>query len=209
MIWAVLPVKAPENAKQRLNGRLSAAAREHLARAMFEEVLFMLGRAKGIDRLAVATSDRQIMDQTRASGALVLEEKAQHSHSRSAAWAARQAAEMGARKVLLLPIDIPLVQPSEIELLARSELAIVPSEDGTGTNALVLTPPDAIAPRFGPGSFQAHTDQARAQGLQMQVLRPPGITFDLDTPEDLDELLRRAPDSRVARLVVERCGSKS
>ena len=69
-------------------------------------------------------------------------------------------------------------------------MIIVPSSDGTGTNALVRTPPDAIASCFGPGSFRAHLDQARQRGVPAKVLRPAGLLFDIDTPEDVDELLR-------------------
>jgi 2-phospho-L-lactate guanylyltransferase len=76
---------------------------------------------------------------------------------------------------------------------------IVPSSDGTGTNALVRTPPDAIDSCFGPGSFRAHLDQARQRGVPATVVRPAGLLFDIDTPEDVEELLRRAPDSRTAQ----------
>jgi 2-phospho-L-lactate guanylyltransferase len=98
------------------------------------------------------------------------------------------------------------VTKTEIEgLIHTSErtpdrgVIIVPSSDGTGTNALVRTPPDAIASCFGPGSFQAHLDQARERGVPATVLRPAGLLFDIDTPEDVEELLRRAPDSRTAQ----------
>ena len=106
--------------------------------------------------------------------------------------------------MLLLPIDVPLVTTAEIESLAaaaRPGVIIVPSADGTGTNALVRTPPDAIESRFGKDSFRAHLEQARARGIAAEVMRPPGIVFDIDTPEDVAELLARAPDCRTAALL--------
>jgi 2-phospho-L-lactate guanylyltransferase len=113
---------------------------------------------------------------------------------------------LGATTVLLVPIDVPLVTRTEIEDLihaaegpAEPGVIIVPSLDGTGTNALVRTPPDAIASCFGPGSFQAHLDQAQQRGVRATVRRPAGLLFDVDTPEDVDELLKRAPDSRTAQ----------
>jgi 2-phospho-L-lactate guanylyltransferase len=78
---------------------------------------------------------------------------------------------------------------------------IVPSADGTGTNALVRTPADVIESRFGKDSFRAHLDQARAKGVAADVMRPPGIVFDIDTPEDIATLLARAPHSRTAELL--------
>ena len=204
MIFALLPVKAPGQAKQRLNGFLGAAEREALARVMYEEVLAALCAARGLDRIVVVTSDEATARHARRTGALVFEEQEQLSHSHSADAAARRAMQLGAKTALLVPIDVPLVAPVEIEeMIAAAEagLVIVPSADGAGTNALVRTPPDVIESHFGPGSFLAHLEQAQARGVAVEVLRPPGLVFDIDTPEDVAELLARAPHSRAAQLV--------
>lgn len=206
MICAVLPVKAPINAKQRLKGFLSPAHREALARLMFQEVFSTLCTVHGLDRIIVATSDPAVADHASHSGAIVFEETEQLGHSHSADAAAARAMSLGAATVLLLPIDVPLVTKAEIEDLINAAersfdrgVIIVPSSDGTGTNALVRTPPDAITSCFGPGSFRAHLDQAQRRGVRATVLRPAGLLFDIDTPEDVEELLRRAPDSRTAQ----------
>lgn len=207
MICALLPVKAPMNAKQRLSSVLSSSQREALARLMFDEVFSTLCGVRGLDRIIVATSDRAVGERAARSGAVVFEEHEQHGHSDSADAAAYRAMNSGAATVLLLPIDVPLVARGEIEDLiegarlegAQPGVIVVPSLDGTGTNALVRTPPDAIPSCFGPGSFRAHLDRARECGVPVTVKRPPGLLFDIDTPEDVEELFRRAPDSRTAR----------
>lgn len=204
MIFALLPVKAPQNAKQRLSGLLSPSQREALARVMYEEMLAKLCAARNVDRVAVATSDWRAAELARRAGAMVFEEAEQRGHSHSADAAARRALELGARSVLLLPIDVPLATTAEIEELAasaRSGVLIVPSADGTGTNALVRTPPDAIKSCFGPNSLAAHLEQARSRGITAEVVRPPGIVFDLDTPEDVAELLERGPETRAAQFL--------
>ena len=195
------------NAKQRLNGSLSPSQRESLARLMFEEVLSTLCAVRGLDRIIVATSDRAVGDHAIRSGAIVFEESEQLGHSHSADAASRRAMSCGGATILLLPIDVPLVTRAEIEELidpaqveeAKPRVIVVPSLDGTGTNALVRTPPDAIPSCFGPGSFRAHLDRARERGVPATVKRPPGLLFDIDTPEDVEELFRRAPHSRTAR----------
>jgi 2-phospho-L-lactate guanylyltransferase len=188
VIFAVLPVKDPARAKLRLSPALSIAERAALARSMYERVLAVLLAARGIDRTLVATSDSETAGYARRSGALVLEEATQVSHSHSADQAARHASALGAATVVSLPIDIPLVTAAEIESLVAPPLPalrIVPDAAGTGTNCLVRTPPLCIASCFGPGSFEAHLRQARERGLTYEILQPPGVVFDVDTPEDL------------------------
>lgn len=188
MIFAVLPVKDPARAKQRLAGVLSPGDRAALAHSMYRRVLDALRAARGLDRILVVTSDASIVP----TGVLVLEETDQISHSESADRAARHAASLGAATVVSLPIDLPLVTAAEIESLVAPplpDLRIVPDAAGTGTNCLVRTPPLCIEARFGPGSFGLHLRQARERGLRVEVLRPPGIVFDVDTPEDYQRLL--------------------
>ena len=64
---------------------------------------------------------------------------------------------------------------------------IVPDRHGTGTNALLLTPPDVIEPAFGPGSFARHRAVGGGHGPASPNL--PSLTLDIDTPEDLATLL--------------------
>lgn len=212
MIFAILPVKSPQNAKQRLTGFLTMEQRETLARMLYKQTLASLCQAEGIDQVVVATSDSQVAEHARSSGVLVFEESEQVSHSASADAACLRAMGMGASTVLLVPIDVPTVTPEDFTQLAaasgdglRPGLIIVPSSDGTGTNALVRTPPDCIQSRFGPGSFRAHLDQAFLKGMYADVLRLPGLMFDIDTPEDVAELLASGRECPVSSFLRAAC----
>jgi 2-phospho-L-lactate guanylyltransferase len=211
VIFAILPVKSPQNAKQRLTGFLAVEQRETLARLLYRQTLATLCQATGIDRVVVATSDAEIADHARKSGALVFEEDEQVSHSASADAACLRAMEMGASTVLLVPIDVPTVTSADFSRLAacaRPGLIVVPSSDGTGTNALVRTPPNCIQSRFGPGSFRAHLDQALSKGLPADVVRLPGLMFDIDTPEDVAEFLAGPHECQVSSFLRAACASK-
>jgi 2-phospho-L-lactate guanylyltransferase len=215
LIFAILPVKSPQNAKQRLTGFLAVEQRETLARLLYRQTLAALCQAQGIDRVVVATSDLAIAEHARQSGVLVFEETEQVSHSVSADAACLRAMEMGASTAMLVPIDVPTATPADFTRLAaasnaglRPGLIIVPSSDGTGTNALVRTPPDCIESRFGPGSFRAHLDQALSRGWGADVLRLPGLMFDIDTPEDVAELLARKHECHVSSFLRSACASK-
>ena len=111
MIFAILPVKNPHNAKQRLAGFLDIEQREMLARMLYRQTLAALCQAEGIDRVVVATSDIEIADHARRSGGLVFEEHEQISHSVSADAACLRAMQMGASTAMLVPIDVPTVHP--------------------------------------------------------------------------------------------------
>ena len=212
MIFAILPVKNPQNAKQRLKGFLGVEQRETLARLLYRQTLAALCQAEGIDRVMVVTSDIEAAEHARCSGAMVFEENEQVSHSVSADAASLRAMELGASTVLLVPIDVPTVTPADFSQLAaaaRPGLIVVPSSDGAGTNALARTPPDCIQSRFGPGSFRAHLDQALSKGFHAGVLRIPGLMFDIDTPEDVAELLAGGRECQVSSFLRAACASKS
>ncbi len=213
MIFAVLAVKDPRFANQRLSKRLSPKQREGLARVMFGETLSKLLEAKRIGRVVVVSSDERALATAAEAGAMTLAEDGQHSHSQSADNAALWCAEQGAGRVLLAPIDVPLATPADFDDLAEASismgdpsLVIVPSRDSTGTNSLLQSPPGVIGCRFGPGSYRLHRDAAEAVGAQVTTRRPEGLTFDIDTPADLDDFLRVAPEGPTQRFLSSRDG---
>ena len=187
---AVLPVKSFSRAKQRLDAAVRMPAREGLAAAMVEDVLEALGRVDGIDRVVVVTAEPQAVALALAAGAEVVHDGVEAGQSAAAALGIAAAAD--ADRVLLIPGDCPAVDPQEVETLlasgAEREVAVVPDRHGTGTNALLLTPPDVIAPAFGPGSFERHR---AAAGAALRVAQLPSLALDLDTPVDLAALAGR------------------
>jgi 2-phospho-L-lactate guanylyltransferase len=75
---------------------------------------------------------------------------------------------------------------------------IVPDRHGTGTNALLLTPPDVIEPSFGPGSFARHRELAGTAS----VAELPSLLLDVDTPDDLATLLAGSADAPRTRALL-------
>ncbi|MGH2800467.1 MAG: 2-phospho-L-lactate guanylyltransferase, partial [Thermoleophilaceae bacterium] len=159
---AILPVKSFGAAKQRLGPALGSGSRQALAQAMFTDVLTSLRRVPGLDSVAVVTADRVAEAAARGERVRVLRETEQAGQSAAASIGIAFALAEGFERVLLVPGDTPLLDPGEVAgLLARHRsVSIVPDRHGTGTNALVLAPPDAIAPSFGPGSLERHVAAA-------------------------------------------------
>src|ERR1700761_7153200 len=111
-------------------------------------------------------------------------------HNMAARRGIARARELDADRALLVPGDCPLLDPAEVDALLEEDapapsVLIVPDRHGTGTNALVLTPPGALAPSFGPGSHKRHRDEATAAGVTKHTVEVPTLALDIDTPEDL------------------------
>jgi 2-phospho-L-lactate/phosphoenolpyruvate guanylyltransferase len=214
---AILPVKSFGGAKQRLAPALGSGSRQALAQAMFLDVLTSLRRVAGLDSVAVITSDPVAEEAARGERVRLLPDTEQAGQSAAALIGIRDALARGFERVILVPGDTPLIDPAEVAgLLARRRpVSIVPDRHGTGTNALVLTPPDAIEPSFGPGSRERHVAAAEAAGLPHAVEEVPTLMLDVDTREDLDALAAelagrrgQAPSTRGALRQLERVGGR-
>jgi 2-phospho-L-lactate guanylyltransferase len=185
---AVLPVKRFAAAKQRLAPGMGATHRAELAEAMLGDVLGAIGETRSIERTVVVTSEPRATDISIAQGAHVMPDP-DGGHSGAALAGIEWAMELGAERVVLLPIDCPLLAPRELERLLTGMperyVGVVPDRHGTGTNALALAPPDAIEPSFGEGSCARHVAAARAASVPYGVEELPSLALDLDTPADV------------------------
>ncbi len=191
-VIAILPLKSLDRSKQRLAAELPLGHRRASVEAMFADVLTALRRTQSVDTIVVVSSDTVAQQMAGGHGATVLED-AGASHSEAASVGIAHAIEIGAQRALCVPGDCPLLDPVELDaLLARPvsgrSAMIVPDRHGTGTNALLLTPPDALTPSFGPGSCDRHYELALAQGTTPEVVTVPTLALDVDTPDDLAAL---------------------
>lgn len=189
---AVLPVKGFASAKQRLAAGLTPDQRQALAEAMFRDVLTALAHTSQIDGVFVVSAESRARAIAREHGVRVLAD-AEHGHNAAALVGVDAALEVGADRALLVPGDCPALDPREVDrLLVRPadppSVLIVPDRHGTGTNALLLNPPRALSPSFGPGSCERHASLARDAGVLAEVVEVPSLAMDVDTPEDLDAL---------------------
>lgn len=199
---AILPVKSFGAAKQRLAERLPPGSRQALAQAMFTDVLGSLRRVREVDEVAVVTSDRTAESAANGSGVRVLRDPQEPGQSQAALVGIEHALAREFERALLVPGDTPLLDSGELSSLLRrsgdeaTAVVVVPDRHGKGTNALLLTPPDAIAPSFGEDSLERHLAAARGAGVSVAVEALPSLVLDVDTPEDLEELRGRLGELR-------------
>lgn len=203
---AILPVKSFARAKQRLGASVAEELRMALAQAMVGDVLAALAATSAVEATIVVTRQPDVAASARSGGATVVHDEGEEGQPAAVTLGVRAALAQGFQRVLCVPGDCPALDPAELaELLADREHAvtILPDRHGTGTNGLLLSPPDAIAPSFGSDSRARHVELARAAGVRWRVKELGSLGLDVDTGADLaalresiSELGPRAPRTR-------------
>lgn len=192
----LIPVKDLTRTNQRLASCLSQPQRTKLAEAMLEDVSKSVAAVRGIDRVFLLSSYRPALAMAGRLGWETIVETHQVSESDSVDFGSRVCEARGVTSLLRLPIDIPLVQPQDIEQLFAMvkveegpSVVMVSSRDGTGTNAILRTPPALFPSHFGPGSLAKHLAEVRRYGAGCRVIRCPRIELDIDDEEDITAFL--------------------
>jgi 2-phospho-L-lactate/phosphoenolpyruvate guanylyltransferase len=189
----LLPIKDLRQAKQRLASFLNAEERFGLAQAMLADTIRAVRGVRQADKIFVVTNYTPAMETAEQNGWELLREDRQISESFSVDYASLQCTKRGVTALLRLPLDVPLVQSSDIDELLAVEcaapaLVIVPSRDGDGTNAILRTPPTLFPSHFGSGSFAKHCAEARRAGAQIVIRRNARLEMDVDNEADLRAL---------------------
>ena len=206
----LIPVKEFCEAKKRLAPHFPPGDRAALAEAMCEDFFNVVAATRCADQVFVISKEPGALSRARKFGWETIVEARQTSESDSVDKASRYCAEHRVDALLRLPIDLPLAEPSDIEavfqeLEAAPSAVIVPSSDGTGTNALLRSPAVLFPSHFGPNSFPRHLAEAKACGARARVYRNPRLELDIDELDDLRRLSSRLrPDSATARWLLER-----
>ncbi|MBP1704730.1 MAG: hypothetical protein H6Q36_469 [Chloroflexi bacterium] len=203
-VAAVVPVRGLERAKSRLGEALDPEERQALIRRLLRRTLAAAVAAPGVVRVAVVSPDPGAREIAAAAGAVALED-AGNDLNAALEEGRRWAAAIDATALLVLPVDLPAIDAEAVgTVLARAAeaiepadaragvpgakgrplVALVPDRAGTGTNALLVSPPDVIDFAFGPGSRAAHATAATAAGARYLELGGP-LRLDLDLPDDL------------------------
>jgi len=189
----LLPIKDLRHAKQRLSPFLNPEERFALAQAMLLDTVRAVRGVRMAGKIFVVTNYAPAMQVAEENGWVLLREDRQISESFSVDYASIQCAKRGVTALLRLPLDVPLVQSSDIDELLAIEcaapaLVIVPSRDGTGTNAILRTPPTLFPSHFGSGSFAKHCAEAQRADAQIIIRRNARLEMDVDDEADLRAL---------------------
>lgn len=194
-LWAIVPVKPLRRGKSRLASVLSEDERTELNRSMLVNTIKTLKAVPEIDMILVVSRDPAALALAREYDARTVLEDGSPELNTALRRASKVAQAYQAMEILVIPADLPLVKPEDIQLFLKHsgnppEVIIAPDRRKDGTNALFINPADLIEFKYGKNSFNIHLDLAKKANARVEVVDMDSIALDLDLPEDL-ELLKK------------------
>lgn len=188
--WAIVPIKPLSRSKSRLSSVLSDEERAELSRRMLVHTLNTLKDVAEIEHTLVVSRDTHALSIARQHGARTVAERGSPKLNTALVRATIVAQGYGVSGVLVLPADLPLISVEDIRMLIEKAkeppvVVIAPDRHGSGTNALLASPPGLIDYDFGPDSFEQHISRAKDAGARIEVCEISSLGLDLDLPEDL------------------------
>lgn len=198
-IHAIVPMKALVQVKSRLADLFSLAERQELALAMLQNVLATLHSLVELEnplvfqKVWLVSTDVTILAKAPKLGAQPLHDP--HDDINAALHLARELAfQDGAKRILVVPADLPLLTPKDVQNLLKNlekaQVVIAPDRKRRGTNALGLQLPSTLPFQFGYDSFRYHCEAATDLGFAPYIYDSPTIALDIDMPEDFVALER-------------------
>lgn len=182
-LHALVPVKALDRAKSRLTGVLTPFERRRLTLEMLERVLTALAKVP-VTATWVVSPDAEVLARAAAFGARpLIESRPELNHALEQARSAARAA--GATALIVVPADVPLVTPEDIDAMVRlltkgADLVLAPDILGMGTNALALRAEANVPFCFGANSAAIHLSAAVERGMVARLYRSPRLALDVD-----------------------------
>jgi 2-phospho-L-lactate/phosphoenolpyruvate guanylyltransferase len=188
----LIPVKNLKEAKQRLASVLDQPERTKLARAMLQDVADAVVAWKNRPEVAIVSCDSFALSIACRYGFEVIADH-RNSGETDAIEVATQVCESRGLDTLVIPGDVPLVQPQELQAIYENApeigTVLVPAGDNRGTNAVLRRPAALFPLRFGNDSFKPHVAAAKATGKPCVILPVRGLAVDVDGPSDLQRLI--------------------
>lgn len=198
-LWALVPIKNLADSKQRLKVSLGTD-REAFTIAMYKDVLAALSASEEISTIVVVTGDPRLAAIAKRRKLLVVEENGSIGLNRAIALGIDEIKRHGGCRVAILPADIPLLTGKELDRVVRNfdhktqnsghdHIGISPSGDHNGTNCLFINTRQSFTLRYGPGSYQLHSDSAEMNDYGLVSLHSAVISMDIDEQRDLDTFI--------------------
>ncbi len=208
-IFVIIPVKRLNDVKSRLSPLLTNEERKQFCLTMLEDILRTVKSTASIHQTVVISKAIEVFNIAKNFEVTYLDESENglnEAVSEAIDWCIRKEAT----SVLILPADIPLVTPADLDrilaLREKAAMVISPSRNGMGTNALLLTPPNVCGTFYGPCSFQRHLVEASKREISFCKFKSSRIALDIDTVKDLTSFFSRNGNASSANKLLDKIG---
>jgi 2-phospho-L-lactate guanylyltransferase len=205
-VWAIIPVKPLNRAKSRLSDVLTPEERQRLAERMLRHMLEVIQAVPQIIGTLVISRDNKVLAIAREYNALTVQESGSPELNKALTRATQVVSTWRADSVIILPADLPLIQPEDISQMIHKgqqrgvSVVIATDHQQDGTNALFIRPPGVIPYAFGQNSFTTHCEMAREADINLYIYESERVSLDIDLPEDLEYYRQLASEMDLALL---------
>ena len=157
------------------------------------QTIRVLKAVSEIHHIIVVSRDSSVLALARQFDVKTIQEEGMIDLNRALKRAALFARSQTADAIIVIPSDLPLIEPGDISQLlgnrkGGAEIIIAPDRRKEGTNALYLSPPDAIDFNFGVDSLKLHIEEAVKKDMQYSIFENTNLGLDIDIPQDLEIL---------------------
>jgi 2-phospho-L-lactate/phosphoenolpyruvate guanylyltransferase len=195
-VFAIVPVKNFESGKSRLASLLTVEERVKLSELFLDYTLNTLSNTSAISNVVVVSSDKRAERIAKLYNAKFLQEKKNQGVNAAVALADVYISEYAVDATIVIPQDLPLLLPEDIERICTSAqehekcLVICPSLRFDGSNALLRRPPLLITTNYDNDSYNVHIKKAKASNAIIKIIKTKRIMIDIDTVEDVINLIK-------------------
>jgi len=207
-IWVIIPVKSLANIKSRLSPILDVTSRRRFNLCMLHDVVKPATRSGLIDEVLVVSPDRQVTEYSKKLGVEILCERSELGVNQAVATASNLCVENDASATLILPSDIPLISPEDLNSiiylgLRKPSIVLSPSLRFDGTNVLLLNPPRVIPTHYEQDSYRSHMREAIERGVKVGTYLSRSVMLDIDSSEDLKNFLNSETDASSHQFLID------
>ena len=191
-MWAIIPINEFSRSFTRLSSVLDLEQRMELAKNLSSRLIQILLTVDEVEKIVLFTCEKNWPGELQHSKLVLRKDEDKKPLKQKIDSVADWAYGSGAKKMMYLSIDLPIVEKKDITQIIDSHkhgLTLVQAKKDGGTNALIADLPRKINFQFGADSFRKHLEAAKLEKLKTNIQSAEGLSFDLDDHDDWEFLI--------------------
>ena len=191
-MWAIIPINEFSRSFTRLSSVLDLEQRMELAKNLSSRLIQILLTVDEVEKIVLFTCEKNWPGELQHSKLVLRKDEDKKPLKQKIDSVADWAYGSGAKKMMYLSIDLPIVEKKDITQIIDSHkhgLTLVQAKKDGGTNALIADLPRKINFHIGADSFRKHLEAAKLEKLKTNIQSAEGLSFDLDDQDDWEFLI--------------------